>query len=88
MDNLFGKTADAFDLQSKIVEEVFDYVDDDPSKSMLGIYAAVKASLDLISSSTMTDSTRVALAQTFFYDMVGDIDLQSNRSVPDPEVTN
>ena len=88
MDNLFGKTADAFELQSKIVEDVFNYVDDDPSKSMLGIYAVVKASLDLISSSTMTDSTRVALAQTFFYDMVGGIDLRSQRSVSDHEITN
>ena len=81
MDPLFSKTADAVLLQERIVKSVFSYIDGDPTKSLLGIQAVVKSVTDLIGSSTMDASTRLAIGHALFYDLVRGIDLTGWESI-------
>jgi|GEM_PF-1560813 len=66
---------DAFKLEEDIVDAVFNYVDEDVTKTQFGINAAVRASISLIKGSSMSPETRMALAQNIFVELTDDIPL-------------
>lgn len=73
MKDLLANAEGAHQLQDKIVDAVFQYVNEDARKTHLGLYAAVRASISLIKSSNMSSQTRMSLAQSIFFELTDDI---------------
>lgn len=75
IDRVVEKLIAAHKLEEHILDAVFDYVDQDVTKTQFGLNAAVRASILLIKGSTMSNETRMALAQSIFMDLTDDLPL-------------
>ncbi len=81
MEKMTRDVTKAHELQESIVQSVFDYVDDDLSRSTFGINAALQAGVQLVKSSSMSDQTRMNIAQTIFQDLTEDIQYTQHKQV-------
>ena len=72
-DSTLEKIADAHDLERRLIDAVFDYVNEDDERAGLGINAAFRACVALTKASTMSPQTRMAYAQQLFMDMTSDL---------------
>jgi len=73
MEKITRDVTKAHELQESIIQSVFDYVDDDFSRSTFGINAALQAGVQLVKNFSMSDQTRMSIAQTIFQDLTEDI---------------
>jgi len=72
---------EAHELEEMIVDAVFNYVSGDDTRSGFGINAAFRASIALSKCSTMSDETRMALAQSMFMEMTEDLNLSAMKKL-------
>ncbi|MFC4347964.1 hypothetical protein ACFO5Q_08920 [Kordiimonas lipolytica] len=78
-DNTPEKIAAAHELEQRLINEVFDYVNEDDERAGLGLNAAFRACITLTKGSTMTAQTRMAFAQQVYLEMTSDLALSTIR---------
>ena len=73
MEKMTNDVNEAHKLQTTIINLVFDYVDDDDTRSTFGINAVHLAGVQLVKDSSMSVQTRMNIAMSLFQDLTDDI---------------